>query len=372
MTVIASSADQELLELGLSQLRNQLPDTWAVETAIGPATARGEATQHVIVKAPFGSASVAALVEVRQTFSPQDARRLLGAPIGQQLRAMAGNTPIVVISRYLSPRTRELLEAERVSYIDLSGNIRLELQNLFVAVEKVTRNPSPTKAPPPGLRGAMGGRVLRVLVDARPPYALTDIAKAAGVDGGYTSRILDALSDEALIEREPRGKVTKTDWPALLRARAHYVSVLGSRAAQGYVSPRGTRAALNALSERPPADLWAITGSFAAAEIAPVAAPALLVLYAMNPASVAADLGLLPADDGANVVLIRPSNYGPFDRTRKKDDLIWAGVSQVVLDCLSGNGRMPAEGEALIEWMTENEPAWRVEIDQLPPPAGTP
>jgi hypothetical protein len=263
------------------------------------------------------------------------------------------------------------LEAERVSYIDLAGNIRLELQNLFVAVEKATRNPSPTKTPPPGLRGASGGRVLRVLVDARPPYALTDIAKAAGVDGGYTSRILDALSDEALIEREPRGKVTKTDWPALLRERAQHLNLLGSRAAQGYISPRGTREALNVLSNRPPAESWAITGSFAAAEVAPVAAPSLLVLYAMNPTAVAADLGLLPADDGANVVLIRPSNYGPFDRTRRKDDLVWAGLSQVVLDCLSGNGRMPAEGEALIDWMSENEPAWRIEIDQLPPPAGT-
>jgi hypothetical protein len=29
------------------------------------------------------------------------------------------------------------------------------------------------------------------------------------------------------------------------------------------------------------------------------------------------------------------------------------------MDCLTGNGRMPSEGEALLTWMMENEPVWR-------------
>jgi hypothetical protein len=92
----------------------------------------------------------------------------------------------------------------------------------------------------------------------------------------------------------------------------------------------------------------------------------------MNPVVLAGDLGLLEADQGVNVALIRPTNYGPFDRTEPVDGIVWAGISQVVLDCLSGNGRMPAEGEALIEWMMQNEVTWRTRIDQLPPPASSP
>jgi hypothetical protein len=30
-----------------------------------------------------------------------------------------------------------------------------------------------------------------------------------------------------------------------------------------------------------------------------------------------------------------------------------------VLDCLSGPGRMPAEGEAVLGWMGEHEGTWR-------------
>ena len=80
--------------------------------------------------------------------------------------------------------------------------------------------------------------------------------------------------------------------------------------------------------------------------------------------------GGLEADEGADVVLVRPSNYGPFDRARAADGIVWAGLSQILLDSLSGNGRMPAEGEALLEWMADHEAEWRTPIDRLPPPAG--
>ena len=33
--------------------------------------------------------------------------------------------------------------------------------------------------------------------------------------------------------------------------------------------------------------------------------------------------------------------------------------SQVAADCLTGNGRMPSEGEALVTWMVENQAEWR-------------
>lgn len=81
-------------------------------------------------------------------------------------------------------------------------------------------------------------------------------------------------------------------------------------------------------------------------------------------------LDLLPAIEGANVVLIRPTNYGSFDRVRTSDGVTWAGFSQLVPDCPSGNVRMPAEGEALIEWMADHFREWRKPIGELAPPAG--
>jgi hypothetical protein len=66
-----------------------------------------------------------------------------------------------------------------------------------------------------------------------------------------------------------------------------------------------------------------------------------------------------PADEGANVALLRPFDPLVFERESIEDGLRYAAPSQTAVDCLTGNGRMPAEGEALIEWMETHEDAWR-------------
>jgi hypothetical protein len=44
-------------------------------------------------------------------------------------------------------------------------------------------------------------------------------------------------------------------------------------------------------------------------------------------------------------------------------------VNQIALDCLTGNGRMPQEGEALLDWMAEDEGRWRLpSLSKLPMP----
>ena len=46
-------------------------------------------------------------------------------------------------------------------------------------------------------------------------------------------------------------------------------------------------------------------------------------------------------------------------RTWQRDGLTYAAPAQVAADLLTSPGRGPAEGEALIEWMAQNEGAWR-------------
>jgi hypothetical protein len=79
----------------------------------------------------------------------------------------------------------------------------------------------------------------------------------------------------------------------------------------------------------------------------------------MTPRDLANELELLPAETGADTVLIRPDNPVVFARSARDGGLTWAAPSQVAIDCLSGSGRMPAEGNALIEWMREDETRWR-------------
>ena len=104
----------------------------------------------------------------------------------------------------------------------------------------------------------------------------------------------------------------------------------------------------------------AVTGSFAAVRLAPVAGPALVVAYTDEPNALAESLGLIPTDEGANVALLVPFDQVVWERTTTENGITYVAPSQAAVDCLTGNGRMPAEGDALLAWMTENEDRWRL------------
>lgn len=77
-------------------------------------------------------------------------------------------------------------------------------------------------------------------------------------------------------------------------------------------------------------------------------------------------LDLLPADEGANVVLMQPFDPVVWERTTIDRGVAYVAPTQIVADCLTGIGRMPAEGEAVLAWMTEDESRWRLEsLSQL-------
>jgi len=75
--------------------------------------------------------------------------------------------------------------------------------------------------------------------------------------------------------------------------------------------------------------------------------------------SAASALSLLPAGGGGNVVILQPNNGGPLDRRRPFGAAEHVGLSQLAVDCLSGPGRMPADGEAVIAHMAKTEDQWR-------------
>ena len=348
--------ERELLDSAIDVLTGRLPGNWTVEKI---SLGGDPEPQDLIIKGPQPSAQPPVAVVARSDVSVRDVQVLMGGP-WRRLRRQMGNYPILVVAPYVSPKVRELLAEESVSYVDLTGNIRISLDQagVFIETQGAQRDPSTTKQRR-GLRGAKAGAVVRVLVDAAPPYTGAEIAKAANVNEGYVSRILETLGDEGLIERQSPGPVMGVDWPAVLRRRAQVLDLFRPTGSHRYIARQGARGLVEQLATRGPVATPTITGSFAAARLAPVAAPTLLVMYTMTPRELAQELDLLPAEAGADVVLVRPTNKVVFARAVRDDGSVWAAPSQVAMDCLAGSGRMPAEGDAVIGWMRENESAWR-------------
>lgn len=359
-----------LVDVAVSWLAERMPSAWIVERATRTELDSGNGTTPradalIALRAPNGVYTTLA-VETRAQMEPRDVERLLPG-LARSLRALAGFVSLLVVAPWLSERTQELLASENINYLDLTGNALLKLDNpaVFIQSQGARRNPNPPERGPASIRGAKAARLVRLLADVKPPYGVREVAAAAGLTAGYVSRLLDALDRDALVRRGRRGIVEDVDVLALLRAWAANYDVFKRDLVSSFVAGKGASEPLGRLATATTPTL--VTGSFAAVRLAPVAAPSMLVVYCQDVAATADQLGLLPADEGANVSLLRPFDDVVWAGASTDDGVSYAAPSQVAVDCLTGNGRMPAEGEALLGWMADHEDQWRArELPRAP------
>jgi hypothetical protein len=359
----ARTKEKALRDAPVAWLREQLPSNWQVDDV--PESSDDSQVDGVLtLRAPDNTSTTIAL-KTKPTVTPRDAESVLFG-LTRSSRALPVHAPLLIVAPWLSQRTRELLAANNINYMDTTGNalLRVESPAIYIRTEGAARNPAPDPRSPATLRGDKAARLVRLLADVRPPYGVGELAQAASLTPGYVSRLLDALDREAIIDRGPRGVVEDVDIGALLRAWVAGYDAFKPELTTKWLAPTGAATTAAALPSAAP-DV-AITGSFAAVRWAPTAAPALLVAYTRDVQQTATSLGLLPADEGANVILLRPFDDVVFARSTAADGVTYAAPSQVAADCLRGPGRMPAEGEALLNWMVDDESRWR--LPSLPTP----
>jgi hypothetical protein len=341
-----------LIQAAVEQLAGKLPPGWRITSAVSGSRGRAAVDANLRIRGP-GSNSASILVEAKERLEPKDLDYM--ASVLKPVR----ERPVLVVAPFLSPRAQERLRALGFCYADLTGNVRLSLSKpgLYVETRGADKNPQPTVRDRRSLKGAKAGRLIRALCDFRPPLGLRELAKRAGVDAGYASRIIDFLDREALVVRKPRGPITNTDWPALLRRWSQEYSPFQRGRARWFLAARGLTQLtekLRMLSAR-----YAVSGSWAATQFAPVAPPRLFMCYTDDISHLAQVLDLRTAEAGSNVALVTPFDPVVYERTSQQKGITVAAASQVAADLLTSPGRSPNEAEALMEWMRENENAWR-------------
>ena len=336
-------ATRRVFDDAVAAIQARVPRTWNVDVA--SRSTEGGSLRFTSPDQVVGEVTV----RVRRDVSPR-AAEAMGAP----------RSPTIVASSWLSPRTREVLNESGWSYIDTTGNANLSIERpgLFVRTDGATRDPSPKQTTGPNLRGPRAWALQRTLVEVLPPYGVSELNTALDINAGYVSRLLGALSEEMLIDRPARGRVQAVQWEPLLRQIATSYSLLGSNETANWVAPGGAEQFLRDLSSSK-LKRWAVTGSFAASRLVSVTAPEVAVVFADDPERIADTMRLRPVRNGGNVVTSLPYDRVVFERTWKEDDIVYASLAQVVMDCMTGFGRMPAEGDALLNWMRRRAPQWQ-------------
>lgn len=275
------------------------------------------------------------------------------------VRTLGPKSAPLVVAPFLSSSVRRCLTEAGLSYADNTGNMRILLGEpaLYIETQGAGQNPARQERQARSLKGPKAGRIIRSLCDGPPPFAVRKLADATGVNAGYVSRVMSFLESEDLIDRENRGPITIIRWRRLIERWADDYSFQGSNRVIPYLEPRdigGLPRRLAALGGS-----LAITGSAAAAALAPVAPTRLIAAFVESPEAVAEKLGLRPAETGANVLLAEPYDPVVFERIRELDGVPFAAPSQVAVDLMTSPGRGPSEAQALLDWMQTHEPDWR-------------
>lgn len=350
-------SDNAILECGLDSLRERLPAQWIV--ILASREPRGEDYRPdalLQVRAPDGTTTTI-VVEAKEAVSAAGAAAL--APRLNRAARQNDAAGTLLVTSYLSPLARERLNAGGVSYLDLTGNARIALDRpaLFIDSRGADRDPAPPRRESRSLKGGSAARIVRALCDWKPPVGVRELARRAATDPGYVTRILALLQREDIISRDKKGGVAMVEWKDLLKRWAQDYAVNRTNRTTAYLEPRSIDALLTRFAEYK--GKWAVTGSRAVPRAASTAITRTISCYVERPEQAAVALGLRVAESGANVLLLRPFDSVIWERTRKAGNMTRVAVTQCAIDLLTGSGREPSEGEALLLWMERNQSAWR-------------
>lgn len=354
----ALARDDDVIRRAIAVLQERLPPGWLAVTSDGPYRDRG-ADAVVELRAADHSKITLTLIYKRSVLT-RDLAALRDAFVEDPAPRTPPTVPVFV-SRYLSSTVRNWLENRDFSYLDATGNIRISVSSPAIFLRDRGADQDPWRGPgrPRGtLKGVPAARVVRALADYYPPISASELINLAGASTGATYRVLDFLEEEVLMTRTRRGRIETVLWRRMLERWSEDYGFQRSNAVARYLQPRGLPELLNALAT---AELptYTVTGSLAAQRLAAYAPARLAALYVDNPAQAADELGLRAVDTGANVLLAAPAADVVFARAMVVEGVRYAAASQVAVDLLTGPGRNPAEGQALLDWMETNERQWR-------------
>jgi hypothetical protein len=354
---VAPETTADLLRIGRESLNARLPDGWQLQE-----TGRAEPGLDAVflITAPDGTTATF-VVEAKKSVERRDVSRLLDE--FEYVTRQTDATPLV-ISRYLSESVREALAKGSASYIDATGNIRVQAgsPSMYIADRGMDRDPwrSPVGRKRGTLRGIPASRTVRSLVDFDRTWSVRELVGESTVSIGATYRVLAYLEDEDLTEKNESARYVVKAWRPLIEAWSRDYSFMKSNRTMTFIDPRGISSTINLARSSASFD-WAATGSIAASEWAPYAPVRAAFIYVEN-ISIAADAwGLRPANKGANVILAEPESPVAFKgvTVSAETGLRLAAHSQVAVDLLTSPGRNPSEGTELLDWMERNESAWR-------------
>ena len=350
--------EETLLQTLTGRLRELLPSSWGIDVAKG---SDGPVDATIILNGPRGVLGVLDVAVKRWTTAPTSA--VTGVLGGARMR---GPNPLLLMTDYTNRPLREACEELGINYIDDSGWVLIKMDDppIYIRVEGAERPQPRLASEVTRLNGIAVGRILRTLLETRPPIGVRELAQRASVKSpGSVSKLLPTLGSAGAIERDPSGQIVVVRRRALLQRWTQDYSFLnGNGVVFDYLAPRGLAPVLEGLSR---SRNVCVTGGFAgndylSAQTVPVVPATRLSLYSENPNQLATDLGLVRMDrQSSNVVMAVPRDSELLaSPDRRASNLPLAPLPQVLADLLTLPGRESLLADQLMDQLAESDQMW--------------
>jgi len=281
--------------------------------------------------------------------------RKLSLPIDVQA------VPVICVP-FMGAVGRTVCEEAGIGWFDLSGNGRIMGSGLHVRVEgrpnrfKVRGRPSDIFAP-------QSSRIARwLLIHPGKSFSQRELARAAGMDEGFVSRIVSRMVKEGLIRRDESGNVLAQDPAALMEAWRESYRIQAHAWMRGHIAARSGEEALQRLAAacQNRGIAYAATGLGAAWLYTHFAAYRTASLY-LNKApspSWLAEIGFQEEPRGGNVWLIEPKDEGVFHGAGEVAGIRCVHPVQIYLDLKDHPERSAEAAEQLrkdfLNWRTSD------------------
>jgi ribosomal protein S28E/S33 len=262
------------------------------------------------------------------------------AMAAHSLRRYAGHAkekviPLLAVP-YMGEVVRRLCEDAQVSWLDLSGNAHVVGPSLRVNVEG---KPNQFKGPgrPRNVFAPKSARVARwLLMKSDHAFTQRELAKASGLDEGFTSRIVRQLEEQRLVTRDAHGAVRVADYDAMLDAWREAYDFSKHHIVRGHVAARSSDEVVRQLAGELKRNkiVHAATGLAGAWLLNQFTGFRLVVFYVGRVPSAEAQrrMGFHEEQRGENVWFVVPNDGGVFHGAAEREGICCVHPVQAYLD----------------------------------------
>lgn len=246
--------------------------------------------------------------------------------------------PVLAVP-YMGEVGQRICAEKGVHWLDLSGNASIRADDLVIVVGG-RENRFKRRGRPSSVFSPRAARITRqFLIHADRALLQKELAELAGLDAGYTSKIVRRLEDGGMVQRDDAGRVRPKDLALLLDAWLQDYAFDKHRIVRGQVAGRSSdqvvkRIATALKAAGAPHAATGLSGAWLLTKFATFRVTTFFVDEA-GVELLSSEVGFVEEERGANTWLVVPNDEGVLHGASSQHGVRCAHPVQVYLDLLA-------------------------------------